>query len=128
MILWNLYSAQILIIIIRVKLSVIYPNISIIREEILKFFSPVVTGWLRLWAGPPGGFREVKTVGGPGNVVREESLVYRSQGSRIQEEEVRLLSVSVHSDGQQDTVILSLASCDQPVSWDQLSNDLTWSW
>ena len=46
MILWNLYSTQISIIL--VKLSVIYPNISIIREEILKFFSPVVTGWLRL--------------------------------------------------------------------------------
>ena len=56
---------------------------------------------------------------GPWDVVREEGMVYGSESSRIQEEKIGLLPVSIHPDGQQDTVILSLSPCDQLVSQDQ---------
>ena len=46
-------------------------------------------------------------------------MVYRSECSRIQEEKVGLLPDAIHPDGQQDTIILSLASYDRQVSQDQ---------
>ena len=78
----------------------------------------IVTPWL-LWPAPPGSFRKVKTMSRPRDVVGEEGVVNRSECSRIQEEKIRLLPVSIHPYRQQDTVILSLASYDQPVSQDQ---------
>ena len=56
---------------------------------------------------------------GPWDIVREEGMVYRSECSRIQEEKVGLLPDAIHPDGQQDTLILSLASYDRLVSQDQ---------
>ena len=65
-------------------------------------------------------------MGGPWDVMREEGMVYRSECSRIQEEKIRLLPVSIHPYRQQDSVILSLASGEP--GQDQLSQDLTWIW
>ena len=78
---------------------------------------------MALWLCPglPGCFRKVKTMGGPWDVVREEGMVYRSECSRIQEEKIRLLPVSIHPYRQQDSVILSLAFYDHTVSQDRIS-------
>ena len=97
----------------------------IFRWRILKFLSVVCP--CLLWPSRPGSFRKVKTMSRPRDVVGEEGVVNRSECSRIQEEKIRLLPVSVHPDGQQNPVILSLSSYDQPVRLLSLQpHQLTW--
>ena len=65
---------------------------------------------------------------GPRDVVREEGVVQRSECSGIQEEQIRLLPISIHPDGQEDTLVLSLGSYDQPVRLFSLSHNLQLTW
>jgi hypothetical protein len=55
----------------------------------------------------------VKTVRGPGNIVRQVGARNGLQGARIHEEQVALLTLTIKDDRHEHTIVFLLTTCGQ---------------